>query len=57
MDYRLPQVRNLLDQLDLEVGGPCTANHPEPVEGVVVGDGGSEAAVENHHNLLPDHLH
>ena len=57
MENRLPQGRNLLKHLDLEGGGPCTATHPESVEGVVVGDGGSEAAVKNNRHRLPNHLH
>ena len=54
---RLPQVRNLLRQFDLEGGGPHTATRLESVEGVVVVDGGGESAIENHHHCLPDHLH
>ena len=48
MEYRLPQGRNLLEQLNLEGGGTRTATRPEYVEGVVVGDGGSEATIESH---------
>ena len=47
MEYRLPQGRNLLEKLDLEGGGTRTATRPEPVEGVVVGDGGGESAIFN----------
>ena len=43
--------------ISLTLRGPRTATSPEPVEGVVVGDGGSEAAIENHHHLLPYHFH
>ena len=57
MEYCLPQGHNLLDQLDLEGGGPSTATLPEPVEGVVLGDGGGEAVIENHLHRLPDLLH
>ena len=57
MEYRLPQGRNLLDKLDLEGDGPCMATHLEPVDGVVLGDGGSEVAFENHRHRLPYHLH
>ena len=57
MKYRLPQGRNLLDQLDLKGGGPCTETRPEAVEKSVVGDGSSEAVIENHRHQLPDHLH
>ena len=45
-----------MDQLNLERAGPCTATHTKPVEGVVLGDGGGEAEVENHHHYLPYHL-
>ena len=44
-------------QLDLEVGVPLTATCPEFVEEFVVGDGGGEAAIENHRHHLPNHLH
>ena len=57
MEDRLPHDRNLLKQFDLEGGGPCTATCPEPVEGVVLGDGGGEAAIRNHRHRLPHHLH
>ena len=53
MDHRLPQGRNLLEQLDLEVGGPHTANPTEPVELVVVGDGFGETSIENNCHHLP----
>ena len=53
MDHRLPQGRNLLEQLDLEVGGPHTANPTEPVEVVVVGDGFGETSIENNCHHLP----
>ena len=56
MEHFLPQERNLLEQFDLKSGGPRTANQPEPVEGVVVGDEGGEAAIENHCHRLPNHL-
>ena len=46
-----------MKQLDLKGGGPCTTTHLESVEGVVVGDGGGEAAIENHRHRLLDHLH
>ena len=35
----------LLKQLDLEGGGPRAATCPEPMEYVVEGDGGGEAAI------------
>ena len=57
MEHCLPQGYNLLEQLDLESGFPCTATRLEPVKGVVLGDGGGEAAIENHHHRLPYHLH
>ena len=57
MEDRLPQGRNLLKQLDLEGGVPRTVTRPESVEGFVVVDGGSEAAIENHRHYLPNHLH
>ena len=57
MEHCLPQGLNILDQIDLEVRSPCTLTHPEPVDGVVVGDGGSEAAIDNHRHCLPHHLH
>ena len=57
VEYCLPQVRNLLNQLDLRGGGPRTTTRPESVEGVVVGDGGGEAAIENHRHRLLYHLH
>ena len=44
----LPQGRNLMNQLDLKGGGTHTANRPESVEEFVVGDGGGEAAIDNH---------
>ena len=43
MENRLPEGHSILEQLDLEGGGPRTAVHPEPVEGVVEGDGGGES--------------
>ena len=46
-----------MEKLDLEGGGPRNANRPEPVEGVVLGDGGGDAAIKNRHHCLPDHLH
>ena len=57
MDNRLPQGRNLLKHLDLKDGGPRTATRPEYVEGVVVGDGGGEAAIKNNRHRLPKNLH
>ena len=57
MEERLPHGRNLLKQFDLEGGGPRTATLPEPMEGVVVGDGGGEAAIKNQLHRLPHHLH
>ena len=57
MEELLLQGRNLIMQLDLEVGVPLTATCPEFVEEFVVGDGGGEAAIENHCHCLPDHLH
>ena len=57
MDYRLPQVRNLMEQLDLEGGCPRTATRLEDVEGFMVVDRGGEAAIENHRHHLPSHLH
>ena len=57
MEDRLPQVRNLLNQIELQGGGPRTVTHPESVEEVVVGDGDDKAAIENHCHCLPNHLH
>ena len=57
MEHCLPQGYNLLEQLDLEGDGPRTATRTEPVEGVMVGDGGDEATIENHRHFLPHHLH
>ena len=57
MEYRLLQGLNLLKQLDLSGGGPCTATCPEYVEEVVIGDGDGEAAIDNHWNCLPNQLH
>ena len=57
MDYCLPQGRNLLDQLDLKGGSTRTATCLEPVEGVMVGDGDGEVAIDNHRHCLPHHLH
>ena len=57
MEGRLHQRRNLMEQLELEGGGLHTANHPEYVEEVVLGDGGGEAAIKNHHHRLPNHLY
>ena len=49
MEGRLHQRRNLMEQLELEGGGLHTANHPEYVEEVVLGDGGGEGfPVANH---------
>ena len=45
MEHRLPQGCNLLENLDLKGDGPHTVTRPEPVEGVVVGDGGVESAI------------
>ena len=45
MEHRLSQGRNMLYQLDLEGGGHRTAACPEPMEIVVVGDGGGEASI------------
>ena len=47
----------LMKQFDLEGGGTCTAPRSEPMEGIVVGDGGSEAAIENHCHQLPQKIH
>ena len=55
--YQLFQGRNLPKQFDLEGVSPCTATCPEPGQEVVVGDGGGEAVIENHHHCLPYHLH
>ena len=57
MDQCLPQVHNLLNQLDLGGGGPRTATRLESVEGVVLGDGGGETTIENHRHCLLYHLH
>ena len=57
MKHRLPQGRNLLEQLDLEGGGPRTATCPEPMEGELVVDEGGEVAIENHRHRLTYHLH
>ena len=57
MEDHLPHGRKLLKQFDLKSGGPCTATHSEPMEDVVVGDGGVEAVIENHHPCLTHHLH
>ena len=52
MEHCLPQGCKMLEKIDLEGGGPRTATHSEPVEEVVVGDGGGEAAIENHRHRL-----
>ena len=57
MEERLPQGRNLLKQLDLKGDDPRTATHPESVEESVIGDGGGEAAVQNHRHRLTNHLY
>ena len=57
MEDRLPQGCNLLKQIELEGGGPCTVTHPESMEEVVVGDVGGEVVIKNHRHRLPDHLH
>ena len=57
MEDRLPQGCNLLKQIDLKGGGPRTATRLESVEGVMLGDGGGEAAIENHRHRLTNHLH
>ena len=45
VDYRLPHGRNLMEQLDIEGGGPRTATCSESIEGVVEFNGGGEAAI------------
>ena len=57
MEHRLPQGRNLTKQINLEGSSPRTGTLPEPVEGVVLGDGGGEAVVENQRHCLPHHHH
>ena len=52
-----PQGCNLLKQLEKYSGYPRTATRPESVEEVLVGDGGGEAAIDNHCHGLPNHLH
>ena len=47
----------MINKLDLKGGGPCTATRPESMEGVVVGNGGGEEAIENHRHCLPNQLH
>ena len=46
-----------MDQFGLEEGSTCTANRPEFVDHVMKGDGGSDAAVDNHRHHLSHHLH
>ena len=46
MEDRFPNGRNLLKQFELEGCGPCAASLIEAMEGVVVGDRVSEAAIE-----------
>ena len=57
MEDLLSQGHNLMKQLELEGGGPRTATHPESVVEVLVGNDGSEAAIENHRHHLPNYLH
>ena len=57
VEGRFPHGHNLLKQFDLDFFGPRTASRPEPMEGVVVGDGGGEAAIEYYLHRLPHHLH
>ena len=45
VEDRFPHGHNLLKQFDLEIFGPCAASHPEPMEGIMVGDGGGEAVI------------
>ena len=45
MEDLFPRGRNLLKQFDLEGCGPCATSHPEPMEGVVLVDGGVEATI------------
>ena len=56
MEDHLPQGCNLLNNFEFKGGGPRTATHPKSVEEVVVGDGGGEAAIENHRHRLTNHL-
>ena len=54
---RFPHGRNLLKHSDLKGCGPHAASRPEPMEGVVLGNGGSETAIGYHRHRLPHHLH
>ena len=38
MEYRLPHVQHLLDQISLKVGGPFPTYHPETMQGVMLAD-------------------
>ena len=57
MKELLPHGCNLLEQFDLKGVGLYTVTRPEPMKGVVVGDGDGEVAIDNHHHFLPHHLH
>ena len=46
-----------MKQLELKGSGPHTATRPESVEEVVLGDGGYEAAIENHRHRFPNNPH
>ena len=46
-----------MNHFNIEGGGPCIATRPEPMKGVIVGDGGSEAEIDNHRYCLSQHLH
>ena len=47
MGVRIPNGSNLMNQFDLESGGPRTTPHPEPMERFLVADGGGEALIDN----------
>ena len=53
----LHQGFNLLKQLELKGGGPCTATCPESMEEVLVSDVDGEVAIDNHCYRLLNHLH
>ena len=57
MEDHFPPGRNLLNQLEIKGGRPRTATRPEYVEKFVVGNGDSEAAIENHRHRLTNYLH
>ena len=57
VEDRFPHGHNLLKKFDLKGCGSRTASHPEPMEVVVLGNGGGEMVIEYHRHCLPHHLY